>query len=104
MSKDKHKGVARRKFALAQLPIKHDGSPQIKVRGYALPVRAKDASLHPMYRTQRPLVDITYEIKQLKKAGKLKTVRVPRGFGTKNTVITPRRPLTPSEHSNFSGY
>jgi hypothetical protein len=70
MSKDKHKGVQRRKFALANaekvldspcMTVTIAGSPSIKTRNSAYPPRER--------------YDITKDIKKLEKQGKLKRYR-----------------------------
>jgi hypothetical protein len=72
MSKDKHKGVERRKFALANLPVTAYGR-RILVPGH-LP--APEAGKSATFRRQfRPTLDITKEIRQLGKAGKVKRRR-----------------------------
>lgn len=68
MSKDKHKGVARRKFALANLPISDCGKRKV-IRGYlGEPTPRKNGA-------RREYVDITADLKMLEKEGLVKRRR-----------------------------
>jgi hypothetical protein len=71
MSNDKHKGVQRRKFALANLPREDSGRRKV-VYG-SRPMIVVKAT--PYRSTCRPAVDITKEVRQLEKAGKVKRRR-----------------------------
>ncbi len=84
MSKDKHKGVERRKFVLANLPLRDHGSRRT-IRGH-LP----DPSPHRGAVKQRPSLDVTQEVKRLEKTGALRRKRTPLPSGIKLTVLVPK--------------
>ncbi len=68
MSKDKHKGVERRKFVMANLPIMENGK-KIKTNGYR-----PDPNTDYRY-SYGPEIDITKDVKALKKKKMLKFKR-----------------------------
>lgn len=68
MSSDKHKGVARRKFALANLPSSDWGKRKV-VRGYLEAPTPKKGGARRQY------VDITADLERLEKKGLVKRRR-----------------------------
>ena len=83
MSKDKHKGVARRKFALANVSV--DNGRRTIIRGYlGEPTPTRRGAV-------REYVDITKEIEQLEKRGLIKRVRThSRGTHIRRTRLVAR--------------
>lgn len=77
MSKDKHKGVARRKFALANIS-KVTESKRMTV--HEAPEPSVKRRRH--YPQERILVsvDITKAVKELEKKGKISRIRIRKGF------------------------
>lgn len=69
MSKDKHRGVERRKFVLANLPKQQWGGRHF-MRDF-VPEPTLDKNKH-FHRT----IEVTKEIKQLEKRGKIKRTSV----------------------------
>ena len=90
MSRDKHKGVARRKFALAQLPLGDHGKRKIVYGFKAEPRAGKGATFRQQI---RPRVDITADVRRLEKSGRVRRLRRSRGHFTphiKTTILVLR--------------
>ena len=90
MSKDKHRNRDKKLFVLANLPITDRGTHQPKIiQGFL-----ENASVKGKHRKG---VDVTKEIKQLEKEGKIERKRFRKIGRSKRTGIFPKNDLTNSD-------